>query len=113
MANLTTPQTNYIRLMSGDNATGDFVVDATLLQAMWDDNEFSLCATIVSVLEARLANATTVSGVDENSAQVVANPQVNDIKQTLDYWREKCAASNASVTVSRLRLGLDEEIQAT
>jgi len=109
MATLTSDQKDYIRLMSGDNASADYVVSDAMLQILFDDNDDSLCATIVQVLEARLANATTVAGVN-STGDSEGNPATQQIKTTLDYWRGKCSEASAKVTYSRLRLGIDEEI---
>jgi len=98
----------YIRLMAGDNCL-PYVVDAASLTVL--ENELGAvdnCVYIVKILEARLGNATRVSGIDANG-QAVANPSMQGIVDALDRWRSACPGALSEMATSTLHLGIDED----
>lgn len=104
----TAAQIAEIRLLSGDNASNSakYVVSDDILGAWYDDNG-SICATVVKVVQARLADASRqLGGSGETTG---TNAKVQQIKELLDYVKADCPESYGATTVISLNLGIDEE----
>lgn len=104
---LTTAQISEIRLLSGDDCTGEYVVTDDQLN-LWYDDVASTCYVIVKVLQARLAVASKTSGVSPQG-QPVTSPQFQQIESQIKYWRMQCVDALPTVTTGEISLGIDEE----
>jgi hypothetical protein len=105
---LSTDEIAFIRLQSGDCGDNPIVSDAQIQNTYAATD--SECATIVTVIRARLAAATARSGVNSSSGEAVSNPATTGIKDLLEYWTAICPDVWAELTNSTIDLGIDEEL---
>lgn len=95
-----------IRLLSGDDISGQYIVSDDIISSWYDDNT-SICATVVKVLRARMAHATKTIG--SSGEGQTTNPKVAQIQALLDIMRADCPQAIDAPSVSYLNLGIDEE----
>ena len=105
---LTADEKTYIRMMSGDDCEPYVVSTAemTILESVLGTT--GNCAYILAVLQARLARATRISGLDNTGGQV-PNPSTQGIRDSIRMWTERCPDALPAMEASTLALGIDEE----
>jgi hypothetical protein len=111
---LSADEITNIRLLGGDlcaDTTKEITTDPQIQAAY--DNSGSECGAVVFVLRARLAKATQHTGVNKTTANAEANPAVQAIKDTLDYWQSICPEAMPVMGKSTIDLGIDEETAAS
>lgn len=103
----TAAQIAEIRLISGDDITGDYAVDDTTLGTWYDDSS-SICGTAYKVARARLAKASKTIGASGEGQTV--NPKVGQIRELLQFLRDDCPDALPAGNIISVNLGIDEEI---
>ncbi len=106
----TEAQLAEIRLLSGDNAptSVNYVVSDAIISSWFTANSDSICATVVQVVQAMLADASRDLG--GSGETVGSNPKAQQLREYLMYVRENCPDSIQGGSIISINLGIDEEI---